>query len=235
MMERYHSPGYAEEKRKLAEWLCLPSDSDMGGLGSGYRQPSTLTALAAELGVSKEVLSRWQRDPVFIAMKHTVKKQVTLDLEDEFLHRMTIALLKPGTNYDRIFMVWERYAKPALEGERDRGEWDQFLGQSNSANQRIQKTYAHLLTEFRTLPVGQRETFLTLLEKAMQAEDIEQVGEYETFSPRRIHTGDDEEPDQLPALPAPAATPRDTTDTTPRYDPGRGIRKPIRKPRDTKR
>jgi hypothetical protein len=222
-MERYHSPGYVEEKRKLAEWLCLPSDSDMGGAGKGFRQPATLTALAIELGVSKEVLSRWQRDPNFIAAKHAIKKQTTLDLEDEFLHRMTIALLNPGSNYDRIFMVWERYAKPALQDEKDRGEWDQFLRLPNSDSQKRQKAYAHLLTEFRNLPNEQRETFLNLLDKAMQAEGEDQSFEPETFSPRRIHTGEDEEePATLPALPAPA-TPAEAA--TPRYDPAQGLRK----------
>jgi hypothetical protein len=165
-----------------------------------------------------------------------IKKQVTLDLEDEFLHRMTIALLNPGSNYDRIFMVWERYAKPALQDEKERGEWDKFLPQISNDIHRRKTIYTQAVYKVRLLPVEQREALLNILDELAKAEDEGQSIEPESFSPRRIHTGDDEEPAQLPALPAPTApTGGDTTpiqpDTTPRYDPGRGIRKPIRKPR----
>jgi hypothetical protein len=235
-MELYHSPGFVNEKRKFAEWLCLPNDNDMGGKGKGLREPATFSQLAAELGVSREVLFKWQRDPNFIVMKHTIKKQITLDLEDEFLHRMTIALLNPGSNYDRIFMVWERYAKPALQDEKERGEWDKFLPQISNDIHRRKTIYTQAVYKIRLLPVEQREALLNILDELAKAEDEGQSIEPESFSPRRIHTGDDDEEPaqaeaQLPALPAPADTTSDTTDTTPRYDPSRGVRKPIRKPK----
>jgi hypothetical protein len=78
----------------------------------------------------------------------------------------------------------------------------------------------------RELPLDQRETFLNILDNLFNQTSEPQVVPRH-ISVRKVYTGEEPAPaKELPALPAPLASV-----DTPRYDPGRGVRKPMRKPR----
>jgi 6-pyruvoyl-tetrahydropterin synthase len=217
---------YQAKRRRVIQWLCLPSDQDMGGPGKGFRQPATLTELAAELEITRETIYAWQRDAEFIAAKHLYKKQTTLDLDDEYLNQISIAMLKP-TPTDRIVQVYWRYIHPILEDEKLMGKWEHplLLNRSNSDEARLAQ--ARAVSKIRELPPQYREMFLNILDEAASEAEMPNNNR-QTQSPRRIHTGE-EEPATIPALPAPA--PAEATPATPRYDPQRGMRKPHKKPR----
>jgi hypothetical protein len=138
--------------------------------------------------------------------------------------------------------AWIRYGRPTLMAEQEAGKWSLLPNLVNGSHN-SEQVYAHAMRMIRELPFEQREQFLNIMAMAQNEAQADDSGQPAHRPVKR--TMMDREPDeaeQLPALPAPSLaqdpgpdTTRDTTDTTPRYDPGRGIRKPIRKPRDTKR
>jgi hypothetical protein len=234
--------GWRQDHRDFAEWLCQPSDDEMGGKGRGLRKPATITAYAVEHGVPLSTLYGWLEWQDWPAIMAEVAKDSFLNLDPEFFKNWAISLLKPEPN-DRLVSAWIRYGRPALLKEKEGGQW-QILSSLDAISEKNSRIYANSLRLVRELPLEQRELFLNILDNARrQAEEEETVPDNPVRKSVKLVRLGEEEPDQadqLPALPAPAATTsgdttRDTTDTTPRYDPGRGIRKPIRKPRDTKR
>jgi hypothetical protein len=229
--------GWSADQVKLMEWLCLPGD-DLLGKGKGLRHPATITGLARELGYSRETIYEWQTEPGWEEALAIVAEKTTYSLKPEFYRVLNAALMQPGrTGYDRIFTAYQRYLAPMLEDKKFNGDWERNLPALAGKTDNGQLNYAEGVRLIRDLPTEHRETFLNILENLFnQSSKPEIVGRY--LNVRKIYEGEEEEPEQLPALPAP--TPSDDTtpiqpDTTPRYDPGRGMRKPIRKPRDTKR
>jgi hypothetical protein len=93
-----------------------------------------------------------------------------------------------------------------------------------------QASYTKAVGMIRELPLDQREIFLSILDNLFsQSSEPQAVPRH--ISVRKVYTGEEPAPAQeLPALPAPLAS-VDTTLDTPRYDPSRGVRKPVRKPR----
>jgi hypothetical protein len=232
--------GWRQDHRDFATWLWQPSDYEMGGKGKGLRNPATTAAYAVEHGIPLSTLYGWMEWQDWPALMAEVAKESFLNLDAEFLKNWAISLLKPNPN-DRLVTAWMRYGRPALLNEKESGQW-QILSSLDASSEKNSRIYANSLRLVRELPLEQRELFLNILDNAQrQAEEEGDVPD----SPARksvkfTRLGEEEAPaqveaDQLPALPAPATSSGDTTpiqpDTTPRYDPGRGIRKPIRKPK----
>jgi hypothetical protein len=210
--------GWDQRHRALMEWLCLPEM---------FRNPPTFTALAAHLGVTREALYEWQRTPGFPDALRIVAKQTTLKLEPEFLSKLSLAMVKDNPN-DRLVQVYWRYVRPALKDEQEMGEWDKILPELASDSYNVGNGYEKAVKLIRELPLEMRELFLNILDAASNHTG-EQDLVPQSISVRKVYTGENEEEPAatLPALPAPAA--QDTA--TPRYDPQRGVRKPLRKPK----
>jgi hypothetical protein len=211
--------GWDLRHRALMEWLCLPEM---------FREPRTITALAAHIGVTREALYEWQRTPGFSEALQVTAKQTTLKLEPEFLHKLSLAMVKDNPN-DRLVQVYWRYVRPALKDEQEMGEWDKILPELASDSYNVGNGYEKAVSLIRELPLEMRELFLNILDTASNHSG-EQDLVPQSISVRRVYTGENEEEppttQELPALPAPA---QDAA--TPRYDPQRGMRKPIRKPK----
>jgi hypothetical protein len=226
--------GWRQEHRDFAEWLWLPDDHDMGGPGRGLRKIKTVTAYALEHGIALRTLYDWQDMDGWPALMAEVAKESFLNLDPEFLKNWAISLLKPNPN-DRLVTAWIRYGRPTLMAEQEAGKWSLLPNLVNGSHN-SEQVYAHAMRMIRELPFEQREQFLNIMAMAQneaQADDLEQPAHRPVK--RTMMDREPDQAEQLPALPAPVDTPADTTpiqpDTTPRYDPGRGIRKPIRKPK----
>jgi hypothetical protein len=221
---------WTEDQVKFMEWLCLPGD-DLMGEGKGLRHPKTITALAKELGYHRDTLYQWQSYPGWSEALNTVAERTFYYLKPDFYRTAAAALLKPGaTGYDRILTAAARYLLPSLENKAFNGDWGRELPVLSGKADASGSSYAKAVGMIRELPLDQREIFLSILDNLFsQSSEPQAVPRH--ISVRKVYTGEEPAPAQeLPALPAPLAS-VDTTLDTPRYDPSRGVRKPVRKPR----
>jgi hypothetical protein len=232
--------GWSDLQIAYMRWLCLPNDKDMGGTGLGLRDPATPTEFALKYGVNLQELYNWQRIQGWDQALEAVSDKVHKSLRPLFMRKLNAALLKPDKpGYDRILTAKVRYVDPIIDEHERSGVWELSLPEASNNRKFYDISQAQQLEKYRALPTEQREILLDVLSELVNNGD-EPTNLSPFYSVMKPYADDEPEPAQLPALPAPTDTPggdttRDTTDTTPRYDPGRGIRKPIRKPRDTKR
>jgi hypothetical protein len=231
--------GWSDLQIAYMRWLCLPNDKDMGGPGRGLRDPARPTEFALKYGIGIKELYDWQRIQGWDQALAVVAEQTFKSLKPLFLKNLAVSLLKPDPN-DRLFTAAVRYIEPIIDDHERDGIWKRDLPQNNNILGNISISQARASDKLRQLPTEQREILLDVLSELVNnGEEPTNLSPF--YSVMKPYADDEpaDQTEQLPALPAPTATPADTTpiqpDTTPRYDPGRGIRKPIRKPRDTKR
>jgi hypothetical protein len=219
--------GWRTEHAEFAQWLCQPSDDEMGGKGRGLRKPATFTGYSAEHGIPLRTLYDWMDFQDWPDLMAECAKESFLNLDPEFFKNWAVSLLKPEPN-DRLVAAWIRYGRPALLKEKENGRWG-ILASLNARSQKSERVHAHSVRLIRELPLEQREMFLDILDNAERMAEVEAGLDEPARKSVKVTRLGEKEPEPtatLPALPAPA---QDAA--TPRYDPQRGIRKPLRKPK----
>jgi hypothetical protein len=212
--------GWSDLQIAYMRWLCLPNDKDMGGHGRGLRDPATATEFALKYGVTIADLYNWQRIQGWDQALAVVAEKTFKSLKPLFLKNLAVSLLKPDPN-DRLFTAAVRYVEPIIDDhERDK-IWERDLPQNTGNVQSFDALHAERLYKFRALPAEQRELILDLAREMLgpNQENSDNLAPF--YSVMKPYADDEpaQAEDQLPALPAPAATPADTTpiqsDTTP--------------------
>jgi hypothetical protein len=216
--------GWSELQIAYMRWLCLPSDKDMGGTGKGLREPATATEFALKHGIDFSLLYKWQAIDGWDKAMSVVAEQTFKALKPLFLKNLSVSLLKPAPN-DRLFTAAVRYVEPIIDDHEHAGIWQQDLPQNTGKFHSLDSSKAHRVEKFRALPYEQREILLDLAKEMFTGDEETDDAHY--YSVMKPYADDEPAPaKELPALPAPLASV-----DTPRYDPGRGVRKPMRKPR----
>lgn len=171
-------------QRALMRWLCLPGDDKLGE-GRGLKDPKTLTALAQKLGYSRETLYDWQDLPGWDEALAVMAKQVTVDLEPEYLKNLSVAMMKPEPN-DRLVTAYWRYIYPILHDEKDRGAWNNILPETTMTGQ---IDISRLISEgMRLLPLEYRELLLNSWSQILNGQDTGIMSEQEKYRVRRMTT-----------------------------------------------
>lgn len=180
--------GWTAEQLALMKWLILPEQ---------LRQPSTITALAIELDVSRETIYTWQKHPDWTKAMREMSIVVLLEVMPAIANKMISNMIGNHTTSARDREIYFRYVVPNAQYAIADGHVKEVLAPATSASSdNPQKKYELALQEVQHLPQEQQSTILRILQdlKALPpAEDSTAAEAKQPFSPYKFHREDKEE------------------------------------------